>query len=354
LILKRLELTNFRCIRHADIELDDDRNLIIGRNGSGKTSLLEGAFVLGTGHSFKASSLDMLVQNGAQDFCSVGRFDDSAASRPVVGIRFGKTGREIRIDGQSARGSAELAKLFPVQVIDPEVHQLLEEGPRRRRTFVDWGVFHVEQSFHDSWRRFNRALKQRNAQLKSGRVDFGVWDTELATYGTAISESRRRYAEALTSFIAETGDQLLGQEITVEYLQGWRKNLTLPEALIEARVRDRQRLTTTVGPHRGDLVIKIDGHIAKDRVSRGQQKIVACCLLLAQQRHLVSFSTQSACLLLDDPAAELDVDNLGKLLDLVSALPVQLIATSLHPSTLSFFNSAKKFHVEHGSVKAVA
>jgi DNA replication and repair protein RecF len=247
-----------------------------------------------------------------------------------------------------------LAKIFPVQVIDPEIHQLLEDGPRRRRMFLDWGVFHVEQSFHESWRRFNRALKQRNAQLKSGKSNFGVWDIELAVHGLAVTQFRQMYIQSFAAFLTDVGRRLLRAEISIEYSQGWRKNIAFSEALTESRLRDQQRGTTTVGPHRADLVLKMDGNIAKDRVSRGQQKMLACCLILAQQLHRASLSTQSACLLLDDPAAELDVDNLGRLLDLVGELPVQLIATTVNSANLSLFKNAKKFHVEHGSVKAVA
>jgi len=146
----------------------------------------------------------------------------------------------------------------------------------------------------------------------------------------------------------------LGEEVTLEYQKGWRQSLAFSDALKESRGRDQQRAATTVGPHRAELLLKVGNEVAKDRISRGQQKLLACSLLLAQQLHRASRSAHSACLLLDDPGAELDVENLQKLLGVISELPVQLIATSLSVSDLPLFKDAKKFHVEHGSVKAVA
>jgi len=354
LVLKRLELASLRCIQHADIELDPCRNVITGPNGAGKTSILEAAFVLGSGHSFKTPALESLIKNQDMEFLVVGRFSDSSATNKTIGICCAAGRREVRVDGEPARSLASLARLFPVQVVDPEVHRLLMDGPKRRRMFLDWGTFHVEPSFHQSWRDFNRALKQRNAQLRSHRPDFEIWDAELALHGSALGTLRQKYINALESFVASVGRRLLREEISLEYSPGWRRGLTLQEALVESRTRDQQQSTTTVGPHRADVRLKIDGYEAKDRISRGQQKLVACTLVLAQQLHRASYSTASACLLLDDPAAELDVDNLGKLLELVDELPVQIIATSIESSGLPLFKNARKFHVERGCVTTVA
>jgi DNA replication and repair protein RecF len=111
---------------------------------------------------------------------------------------------------------------------------------------------------------------------------------------------------------------------------------------------------TAAGPHRADLLLKIRNLHAKDHVSRGQQKMLACVLILAQQLHRVTTGAPPACLLLDDPAAELDVDNLGKLLAAIARVPAQLVVTALTNSLLEFFPSARVFHVEHGLVQAVA
>jgi DNA replication and repair protein RecF len=335
------------------MDLSESRNLITGPNGAGKTSILEAIYLLGSGHSFKSASLDALIQGSAADFLVVGKFNDE--QRSTIGVRCGLVERDFRLSGEPVKKLTDLASRFPVQVIDPEVHQLLEAGPGRRRRFLDWGVFHVEPAFRDSWRRFTRAIKQRNAALKTSRsTPFNIWDADVVTHGGLLTEQRLRYLTSLEPYIDEIGKKLLGESVRLEYLQGWRKNLSLAEALNESRTRDRERGVTSVGPHRADLNITVGGCDAKDRVSRGQQKMLACVLMLAQQFHRASLSAGKACLLLDDPAAELDVINLRRLLDVIAELPIQLIATSLSASNLSLFDSAKKFHVERGSVKAMA
>jgi DNA replication and repair protein RecF len=220
---------------------------------------------------------------------------------------------------------------------------------------MDWGVFHVEHAFQDAWRFFNRAIRQRNAALKSGsHAGLHIWDADLVKHGEVIHECRQRYLAALQPFVDDVAKRLLSFEVEAEYFQGWRRNICLQEALEENRLRDLQRGTTCSGPHRAELILKVDGHPARDRISRGQQKMLACTLILAQQLHRASLAVSPGCLLLDDPAAELDVVNLGKLLEIVNSLPVQLIVTALSDFGLEALKNGKLFHVEHGSIKAMA
>ncbi len=353
--LSHLDIEQFRCIEKAHLELAPDANFIFGNNASGKTSLLEAIFLMGTGHSFRTHQTNLLIRHGQPHFTTVGRVLGKNGTE-VIGIRGGDDSKEARVNGEAAKSLAELALRFPVQVIDPEVHRLLEDGPNRRRKFLDWGVFHVEHHFHDAWRRYQRALRQRNAALRSKQPlnALRVWDQELIEQGNLVSDYRDRYLTELQPFAFRLGRELLETEIEVEHQRGWKRQCSLESALADGFTRDQMRGSTGMGPHRADLILKIANLTAKDRVSRGQQKMLACALILAQQAHRAAIGASPACLLLDDPAAELDVDNLGKLLNVVTTIPAQLVVTSLSRNVLDFFPHARMFHVEHGAVRAVA
>jgi len=353
--LARLEVENFRCISSANLEFSPTRNVVTGENGTGKTSLLEAIYLLGSGHSFRSAPLNSLIRAEQHHFLVVGKLDQIYGGVTTVGVRCLGVETEFSVNGRPPGSLGDLVRHFPVQVIDPEIHRLLEDGPSRRRRFIDWGVFHVEHAFQNAWRYFNRAIKQRNAALKAGSSpDLHIWDADVVRYGELIGAYRQQYLAALRPFIDEVAKRLLSFEVELEYIQGWRRNSSLLEALDESRLRDLQRGTTSVGPHRAELVLKADGHPARDRISRGQQKMLACTLILAQQRHRASLGAAPGCLLLDDPAAELDVANLGKLLEIVDSLSVQLIVTALSDFGLEILRDGKLFHVEHGTVKAMA
>jgi len=353
--LSSLDIEQFRCIEKAHLELSTETNLILGKNASGKTSLLEAIFLMGSGHSFRTSQTQLLIRHGQTCFTTVGKILNKQGME-VIGIRGGEDSKEARVNGEAAKSLADLALRLPVQVIDPEVHRLLEDGPNRRRRFLDWGVFHVEQGFHDAWRRYQRALRQRNAALKAKQAlnALRVWDQELSEQGELVADYRDRYLEALQPFSTQLGHELLGTKIEMEHQRGWKRHSTLRDALGDSLSKDQLRGSTSVGPHRADLVLKLADISAKDRVSRGQQKMLACALILAQQAHRAAIGASPACLLLDDPAAELDVDNLWKLLKVVTTIPAQLVVTSLNKDVQNFFPHARLFHVEHGTVQAVA
>ena len=165
-MIHRFTASNFRCLENVELSLSPDFNLIYGPNASGKTSILEALAYLGRGKSFRGAPITSLVRHGEQAFVLFG--ETSAGGRHQrVGVRNSREGLEIRVDGQGDGGVAALAEALPLQVIDPEVHDLVAGGPEQRRRFIDWIAFHVEPDHLLAWRRFRRALKQRNAALKS-------------------------------------------------------------------------------------------------------------------------------------------------------------------------------------------
>ena len=329
--LSRVQVTDFRCLQSVAIDLDPHFTLIDGPNASGKTSLLEAVTVLGRGRSFRTRRLDNLIRHGAERFVVFGEVDNGRRRVPT-GIEGTADGLRAKIDGDKPPSLAQLALLLPVQVIDPEVHHLIEEGPSRRRRFLDWGVFHVEPIFIGHWQRYQHALRQRNAALKSHqpRPLVSIWDADLVEYGELLTEARTRYVATLGEHAQRIGRSLLGMEIELAYRGGWAKDHSLAEALEESWVHDRDAKATQVGPHRAELSIRLDGSPVKDRISRGQQKLLAAALLIAQVKLFPEDSPVQPSLLLDDPAAELDDERLASLIREVSAHSVQLVVTTLH------------------------
>jgi DNA replication and repair protein RecF len=349
--LQGLGLRDFRCIETADLELHGRCNVISGENASGKTSLLEAIFFLGRGRSFRTARNETLIRKGRHELMLTGRVHGAGRSQ-AVGVRFGREGIEARAGGERIASLAELAGVMPVQAIDPEVHRLVEEGPQERRRYLDWGVFHVEPNFVDHWRRYQRALRQRNAALRAGQPASVVraWNPELVEAGERVAEFRQRYLELLRPHVASVGERLLGLPLELGLSRGWAAEVTLAEALEAAWARDVERAMTHVGPHRADLAIRVGGELARDRISRGQQKLTAASMLLGQLRCDAEQGSEVAALLVDDPAAELDSGNLEKLLREVLDLPAQLFVTALDAQNPSIraLPQGHMFHVEHG------
>ena len=341
----------FRCLSAIELDLDPRANLFIGPNASGKTSLLEAAFFLSRGRSFRTRRREALIAHGQDNFI-LGAQALGGGTPVPLGIRATRTETEWRVGGAPAAGIADLAEQFPAQVIEPEVHKLLEEGPGRRRRFLDWGVFHVERTFLPNWRRYHLALRQRNAALKveAGDDDLVVWERELATTGEALASHRQGYLNRIAAPLARIGNALLGEPIALVHQRGWHAEHALGEALAADRGRDRRYRATQLGPHRGDVVVLVGGRQAKDYVSRGQQKLVAASLMLAQLEVQEDERPGRSALLLDDPAAELDGENLTRLMELIRVVPAQLWVTSLKPEISGLLRDARVFHVEQGRI----
>ncbi|MFT5500286.1 MAG: DNA replication and repair protein RecF [Woeseiaceae bacterium] len=351
--LQAIKCTDFRCLRSVELKPDPGNNLIYGANASGKTSILEAIAYLGRGRSFRGASTSDLIRYGNDEFVLFGR-SDTGVREASLGVRNSRAGLEIHVDGEKAAGAAALAELLPLQVIDPDVHDLVSGGPELRRRYIDWVAFHVEHGYLDVWRRYRRTLKQRNAALKHAGQGGGLagWDKELAGAGQELHAARGRVLDIIGPALQEAGEGLLGSSVCIGYQRGWPAEKTLQESLAAAVEREQQLGSTQVGPHRADLRLIYDERQARKRVSRGQQKLLACALILAAVEIVQDHLQKPLLLLLDDPAAELDSDSLSRLMIAVGNLGCQVIATSLEPNDGLFADGAKLFHVEHGVISA--
>ncbi len=349
--LSRLQVTDFRCLQSVEIQLDPRFTLISGPNASGKTSLLEAIYVLGRGRSFRTRRLEHLIRAGRERFVVFGEVE--MAGRQVgLGVEGSATGMRARLGGAKVSSLAELASVLPVQIIDPEVHRLIEEGPSRRRRFLDWGVFHVEPGFVLHWQRYQMALKQRNAALKARqpRAVVSAWDADLLRHGEQLTAARSHYVALLAEQAAVLARQLLAMELTLGYRPGWSR-ASFSEALQHSWAQDQEIGATQVGPQRAELSIRLDGVGVKDRISRGQQKLLAAALLMAQVKLFPPDSLVQPSLLLDDPAAELDDERLAGLMREISGQAVQLIVTTLHGEFAALGTPGRRFTVGGGGVQ---
>ena len=347
--LAELRIENLRSIESAVLEFSPDLNLIAGENGAGKTSILEAIFLLGRGRSFRTRSTERLIRHHQPKLTVFGRTNDSPPKRAGVEVA-ADGGTRARIDGADAASLLELTGVLPVQAIDPEIHKLVDQGPERRRRWLDWFVFHVEPTFGTHWARYNRALKQRNAALRLGSGDVSAWDGELIQNGVAITEARRSALERLIPSLSRTFERFGGLDVSVGFTTGWLAGTSFEDALRSHGDRDRARGTTTAGPHRADVTLRRNHRVARETLSRGQQKLTAVAMVVSQLRLLQDELNMRAVLLLDDPAAELDDKNLQRLFEELSMLRCQMIATSLTQETALFQAPKATFHVEQGRV----
>ncbi len=328
-------------------------NLISGENASGKTSLLEAIYYVGRGRSFRTAGNRELIQAGADGFSLYAEIAAGEAHhRSGVEVAAGE--RRIRVDGETGT-SADLARALPVQAIDPEIHQLVQGGPEYRRQFLDWGVFHVKHSYLSAWRQYQKALKQRNAALRQREPmpQVTAWDEALVEHGNAVDQARKDYLSAYLPAFLSICRKKLEIDVKCGYLAGWPTDADYATSLQKGVDADRSKGFTQFGPHRADLQLEFQDRRARHRVSRGQQKLLAAAMIIAQVQFLATDTQGDLVLLVDDPAAELDSDNRERLFTLLRELPAQLFVTALEVDDLAGFDHGASYRISAGRVASL-
>lgn len=348
--LASIQVDSLRCIELARLELAPRLTVIHGANGSGKTSLLEAMFMVGRGRSFRTRNTERLIRRGSQ---RLQLFAETSEPPHRIGFEYDLAGsHHSRLDGRTPATLAELPTAFFVEVIDPDIHRLVEGSPGERRRWLDWGVFHVEPTFLGRWTRYTRALKQRNAALRAGASP-SPWDVELAEQGEALQTQRAAWFESLKPHWEHVRQRLIDVPVELSLRSGWPAGESLADALRSGTERDRARGSTGSGPHRADVALRVGPNAAREVLSRGQQKLAAAGLVLALLSRLRGDQVSVPTLLLDDPAAELDLDRLAAFVDTVRSLDTQIVLTSLAPDARLFGDPERVFHVEQGRVQEV-
>lgn len=348
----RLKAENFRQFESLNLQFFGRLHFFIGDNAAGKTTILESLYCLSRGRSFRASSSAELagpLKNQWTVFCEA---MDAEGVRRTSGVQWNGVGLVTRVDGAPSSVLAQM-RFCPMQILEPGVHRVVAEGPAHRRSFIDWGVFHVEHSFIDLWRRYRRALQQRNRllRLRSSKSEIVVWEPELAETGEALHRLRRNHLDAITPRVNAWIQRLLGEgRWSFELHPGWKQDQTLRDALDQQRPRDLDLGTTGSGPHRAELKIRADQMTARNRISRGQQKLLLAALLLAQCEEIAKAQEVAPAVLLDDFSAELAPRYQLSLAEGLLAYQGQSFVTAFESIPL-LAEQAQVFHVEHGKVR---
>ncbi len=353
--LLKLDVFSVRNIQSASILPSPSINLITGANASGKSSLLEALFILGRARSFRTNHIKQAIAFDQSQLIVAAQSRQHNGSVSNIGIRIDNKTCEIRID-QESRQKADLAYALPVQLIHPKSYRLLDAGPQIRREFLDWGIFNYNRNFLPNWRKFSKALQQRNALLKSRQIkQLSAWDKELVEYGGLVNDFRKDYIQALQPVFLQIAARFLDTEhIDMRFFCGWDEKRSLEEILIAELDKDLRYSFTSSGPHRADFLTFHNQRSAKDFLSRGQQKLLVLALMLSQISLLNQQAQSDCCILIDDLTAELDTENKAKLLKYLTGLGCQVFLTSTELSDfgcLKNLDNYKVFHVEHGCIQ---
>jgi len=351
-LLTQLTVSNLRNITKLSLQPISGINLILGENGSGKTSVLEAIYLLAMGRSFRTRSLKNAIQFDQQQLQI---FANTSSDTPV-GLQYDtNNGLKIRLNRAPLKRLSELAMQLPLQFVPANCHQFFEQGPRYRRQLLDWGLFHVEPSFNSHWQAYKKILQQRNSALRQHKPssEIQLWDAHLAAHGEVITALRKQQLEKVLEQFSVLFARLCpvyeSAKFTLKYRNGWVKGSTLKQALSGSLVRDQQLGYTRSGSHAADWSFKINDADPIEMFSRGQQKLFFLALCMVQARMAESSKQDRSILLLDDISSELDQRHQQYVMREMNSLPVQTFVTA---TALDFQHNEniKMFHVERGRI----
>ena len=359
--IDKLTFSNFRNLENNTIALHADLNFFLGKNGSGKSSLLETLFYLGHGKSFRTAKFENLVRNGQSDFVVSALNENN--NRFGVSRSLLNNDVEIRVNGVKFNKLSELVRNIAVQIITPESFGLFVGGPKERRKFVDLGMFHVKHAFQEQWKVFAKILKQRNAYLRSGIDDsqLSYWNEEFCRTSKVIANLRQEYLNELKEELIAWLKILIPElepDIGIVYLQGWSSKKELEAIIADNYKREKERGYSLYGAHRFDIRFQFKGKSIENYFSRGQQKLFLLALTFAQSKLIERVNRVKPVLLIDDIGAELDTVSRSAFYEAISQLKCQLLISAIDEEALKPIipkdNNYYMFHVKHGKISEIS
>jgi DNA replication and repair protein RecF len=352
---ERLRVSGLRCLSDIDLALSPGINLFVGDNGAGKTSVLEAAFLLSHAGSFRSGSKDVLLQRDARRLSVFAELVHQDQRIARIGLGRESARWEAKVDGGNV-AIGQLVRECAVVCFEPGSHALIAGAADERRRYLDWGVFHVEHEFLLQWRRYQRALKQRNSLLRSANVVsedlFDPWECELVHTANRIDEFRRRYLDLLRPKLEASLAALLPElgKPNLRYRRGWSDDEELHRLLRDNRGRDLARGHTTVGPHRADWSIAFEHAPLREHLSRGQEKLTAMACVLAQAQLYAECRNEWPVVCLDDLASELDLSHQAAVVAQLANAGAQVLITGTETPQVLHATAPVVFHVEQGQV----
>lgn len=354
--LVSLRIDGLRNLRDVELAPDPGINVLVGANGAGKTSVLEAVYLLSHGHSFRGGPLDVLQHRDGDGFSVFGEWAVRGGQHRRLGL--GRRGGRwtLRVDGDDVRTLGGLVQHCAVTCFDPGAHELISGAAEGRRRFLDWGVFHVEHAFLVAWRRYQRALRQRNALLRAPSEppagQYEAWEREMGASGATMDASRRTYLDALEPHLVGICSRLLPElgQPRLTYRRGWPEDMDLVTYLVQRRARDRQRGHSGQGAHRADWTLVFEHAPSREHLSRGQTKLAAMACVLAQAAAFAAEQGEWPLVCLDDLGSELDAAHQEAVIAQLQRHDAQVFVTgTVCPEPLAAA-SVQMFHVEQGRV----
>lgn len=351
--IEALRLAQFRQFERLSLDLVSGLLFFYGDNAAGKTTLLEALCVLSRGRSFRSQHLQELARIPGDGQWQVEL--RTAGPEALPGrwtARFERRQHAVEHNGEPVR-VVDAARHCPVLFLLPTAHQVIDQAPAIRRGLLDWALFHVEPSFLDVWRAYQRALRQRNEVLKRGQPDsvLAPWTELLATQGTALHRLRGNLVNELAPLVTEEVAVLWPSlALELRLLNGWGDQGDLHDALVAHQETDRRMRFTHRGPHRTELLLKVEGQPARAVLSRGQQKMLVAAFSFALGRLLQRKLSRWPMLAVDDWNAELGPPLAERFWQRLSRYPGQRWVTGFSPIQAGLGAVDGLFHVEQGQV----
>ena len=339
--IARVFIKNFRLFRELDLDLNKENLLIVGPNGSGKTSVLEAINLLISRKSIRTRYLKECINDDSEGF-SLGL--EIINKQEVLTIKAAKqANKRITIKTEAGNTTVKKENLPIVQFIQAKDLRMIEGETELRRDFFNKTMFHVEHSSEIDYKNYKKALSQRNISLKrkASEGELRVWNEAIIDTGNILAEKQKSFFKGIFKKSLEekgkkvgTEDMVLNQ-INVVFKKGWPDHISLKRALVESTEKDRALGYTSVGPHRLDLKYFINNKLAKSFLSRGQQKLLIILNFFKFNDILVTKNKSGIVYLIDDITSELDQQNLTMVLEQATELKAQLLITAIRGKSLS-------------------
>ncbi|WMP15718.1 DNA replication/repair protein RecF [Thiothrix lacustris] len=360
--ISRLNVQHCRVIHSAELALTEHVNVLYGDNASGKSSLLEALAVLSRGRSFRTPRIAEVITRGKNELTVAASVEQGVILQSYpLGITKSAENTRIRINHADVQQQAELSAHVPLTLIHPGSVELLTGSPTTRRAFLDWIAFYRFTEFNMAWRNYQRVLKQRNACLRDAkqRQALPQWTRQLIALQPILWRYRQDALTALNAALQGCAELLTALVPQLVLSSGFPAGIypqdeqQLARFFSEKTEQELKQGFTLYGAHRADLHILLEGIPALRVASRGQLKILAVGLLLAQSHAIADDTTKRGIIAIDDLASELDEQNQQALYNTLQTAQQQLIITSTHHQPLkNWVNAAKVFQVKHGQVFA--
>ena len=357
--IELLRAGNLRCFEHVSFEPGPGINWLIGPNGTGKTTLLEAAYMLSHGRSFRAGGRTAPKRQGASEYSIYAEARRSGRPKARLGLTRKDDSWVGRFNGENLAHLAPLFEACPVVYFGPESQTLILGPAEERRAFLDWSVFHVEHTSLGLWKSWRRALRQRNALLRQGApsTHFPPWEHDLGRLAQEIHVLRARCLVGLERHIAHEATALVPElgRAHIDYRPGWDVQSGLENQLAETRDQDREAGFTRYGAHRADWTLMFQEVAKREHLSRGQAKAAALACTLALTRWLKSSLGDYPLLCLDDLESELDEPHAARVVRWLREIPVQCWLTATRaPNSTHLAANARVFHVKHSGCEPAA